>query len=98
MLVRDRIGSLLVPGTPFLELSTLPATWPMTASFRTHPGIGIGIVSGKEVSFTRRRQRQRWRVVSAIGQEDRGARSILRSKTVFRSYLCDSPAAFCHCS
>ena len=50
MLVRDRLGALLDPGTPFLELSTLAAN---QAYGGEAPGAGqvsgIGVVSGHEV-------------------------------------------------
>src|SRR3979490_769522 len=46
MFVRDRIEALLDPGTPFLELSTLAGNM---ASAGAAPGVGIGIVSGREV-------------------------------------------------
>jgi 3-methylcrotonyl-CoA carboxylase beta subunit len=50
MFVHDRIGQLLDPGTPFLELSTLAANMEYNGEV---PGAaqvcGIGIVSGREV-------------------------------------------------
>lgn len=50
MFVHDRIGQLLDPGTPFLELSTLAANMEYKGEV---PGAaqvsGIGIVSGREV-------------------------------------------------
>ncbi|MCH7714407.1 MAG: methylcrotonoyl-CoA carboxylase, partial [Chloroflexi bacterium] len=50
MLVRDRIETLLDPGSPFLELSPL-AAWDMYDNEDNSAGIvtGVGVVHGKEV-------------------------------------------------
>jgi len=50
MLVRDRIGELLDPGTPFLEFSTLAANMAYEGDVPAAGQVtGLGIVSGREV-------------------------------------------------